>query len=157
MTEPITAAVITDLEARYSHGPQHEYPLGPLRSIHDAAAIPSTKPVMANAAYHGIAGDVVGTISPHSEADEVALLLQFLTMAGNAIGRQAYYQVESDRHHSNLNCVLVGASSKARKGTSMGRSRAVLRVADEPWADNRIKGGLSSGEGLINEVRDAVE
>src|SRR5262249_44990302 len=43
---------------------------------------------------------------------------------------------------------------KGRKGTSLGRVRAVVKVADETWAGDRIKGGLSSGEGLINEVRD---
>src|SRR5262249_22306144 len=48
----------------------------------------------------------------------------------------------------------VGDSSKARKGTSLGRVRAIMKVADQGWSDNRLKGGLSSGEGLINEVRD---
>jgi hypothetical protein len=95
-------------------------------------------PVMANAAYHGLAGDVVKTIEPHSEADPVALLIQFLTLAGNVFGREPFRQVESDHHHTNLFSVLVGTSSKGRKGTSF----------------DRIKGGLSSGEGLINEVRD---
>jgi len=66
----------------------------------------------------------------------------------------AYYQVESDRHHANLFTVLVGATSKARKGTSMGRVSGIVKVADERWFDERAKGGLSSGEGLINEVRD---
>ncbi len=46
-----------------------------------------TWPVLDGAAYHGLAGDVVNTIAPHSEADKVALLLQFLTAAGNVIGR----------------------------------------------------------------------
>ena len=114
-------------------------------------------PVMADDAYHGITGEVVKTIEPHSEGDPVALMLQFLTLAGNVIGRMPYYQVESDQHHPNLFCVLVGASAKGRKGTSMGRIRAVARVADETWAGDRIKGGLSSGEGLINEVRDPVQ
>jgi Protein of unknown function (DUF3987) len=114
-------------------------------------------PVMDGAAYYGLAGEVVRAIEPHSEADPVALLLQFLTLAGNAIGRAPYYQVESDRHHANLFAVLVGDSAKARKGTSMGRVRAVVRVADETWNDDRLKGGLSSGEGLINEVRDPVQ
>ena len=114
-------------------------------------------PVMDEAAYYGLAGDVVRTIEPHSEADPVALLLQFLTLAGNVIGRAPYYQVESDRHHANLFGVLVGESAKARKGTSMGRIRAVVKVADETWSDDRIKSGLSSGEGLINEVRDPVQ
>jgi Protein of unknown function (DUF3987) len=72
------------------------------------------------------------------------------------MGRSAYYQVESDRHHPNLFGILVGESSKARKGTSYGRVRAMAKVADELWADNRTKGGLSSGEGFIAEVRDAT-
>jgi hypothetical protein len=114
-------------------------------------------PIIDGAAYYGLAGEVVRTIEPHSEADPIALLLQFLTLAGNAIGRTPYYQVESDRHHANLFGVLVGESAKGRKGTSMGRIRAVVRVADETWNDQRLKGGLSSGEGLINEVRDPVE
>jgi hypothetical protein len=114
-------------------------------------------PVMDRAAYYGFAGEVVKTIGPHSEADPVAILIQFLTCVGNVLGRAAYYQVESDRHHANLFAVLVGASSKARKGTSMGRVSAVVKVADERWFDDRTKGGLSSGEGLINEVRDEVK
>jgi hypothetical protein len=32
-----------------------------------------------------------------------------------------------------------------------------VKVADEMWCGDRIKGGLSSGEGFINEVRDPVE
>jgi hypothetical protein len=114
-------------------------------------------PIMDRAAYHGFAREVVETIGPHSEADPVAILLQLLTCVGNVIGRSAYYQVESDRHHANLFTVLVGASSKARKGTSMGRVSAIVKVADERWFDERMKGGLSSGEGLINEVRDEVK
>ena len=70
------------------------------------------------------------------------------------MGRTAYYLVEDDRHHTNLFAVLVGESSKARKGTSLGRVRAIMKVADQGWSDDRLKGGLSSGEGLINEVRD---
>jgi Protein of unknown function (DUF3987) len=73
------------------------------------------------------------------------------------MGQAPHYPVESDKHHANLFCVLVGDSSKARKGTSLGRVRAVAKVADESWADDRLKNGLSSGEGLINEVRDAVQ
>jgi hypothetical protein len=114
-------------------------------------------PVMADEAYHGIAGEVVRTIAPHSEADPVALLIQFLVLAGNVIGRGPYWQVESTHHHSNLFAVLVGTSSKGRKGTSLERTRAIAKVADETWAEDRLKSGLSSGEGLINEVRDELQ
>jgi hypothetical protein len=111
-------------------------------------------PEMAGVAYHGLAGNVVRIIEPHSEADTNALLVQFLTVAGNLMGRTAYYQVESDRHHPSIFSVMVGDSSKARKGTSWGRVRALGSIADPEWFGDRVKGGLSSGEGLIDQVRD---
>jgi hypothetical protein len=105
-------------------------------------------------AYHGLAGHVVRMIEPHSEADPVAILIQQLAYAGNAIGPGPYYQVEGDRHPANLYAVLVGDSSKSRKGTSAGRVRSITRYADPVWTDTRIKSGLSTGEGLIDQVRD---
>ena len=90
-------------------------------------------PVMDQAAYHGLAGEVVRAIEPHTEADPVAILIQFLTSVGNIIGRCPYYQVESDYHRTNLFCVMVGQSSKARKGTSAGRVHAVVQLVDEQW------------------------
>jgi Protein of unknown function (DUF3987) len=114
-------------------------------------------PALDEVAYYGLAGEVVRAIEPHSEADPVALLAQFLTMAGNAIGREPYFLVEANQHHGNLFCVVVGDSSKARKGTSFGRIRDLVKYADENWSDAKIKGGLSSGEGLIHEIRDEIQ
>ena len=114
-------------------------------------------PIIDDAAYHGLAGEIVRTISPHSEADPVALLVQSLTFYGNLIGNSAHYRVEADHHHANLFVVLVGESAKGRKGTSGGRVRSAMEPVDQQWIDGRMKGGLSSGEGLINEVRDEVQ
>ena len=113
-------------------------------------------PILGEAAYHGIIGEVVRTIEPESEADPVAILIQLIVAVGNMIGRQAYYQVESDRHHPNLFAAAVGDTSKARKGTSWGRVREVCYHADPEWVLHRIGSGLSSGEGLIHQVRDRV-
>jgi hypothetical protein len=113
-------------------------------------------PTMGTAAYHGIIGEVVNTIEPESEADPVAILIQLLVAVGNIIGRQAYYQVESDRHHPNLFAAAVGDTSKARKGTSWGRVKDICFHIDKEWVLHRIGSGLSSGEGLIHQVRDPV-
>jgi hypothetical protein len=43
-----------------------------------------------------------------------------------------------------------------RKGTAADRARDLLRRVDPVWADTRVMGGLSSGEGLISAVRDPV-
>ena len=75
---------------------------------------------------------------------------------GNAVGRGPHYQIEQDRHFANLFTVLVGQTSKSRKGTSAGRIRAIFNIADPDWARDRILGGMSSGEGVISAVRDPV-
>jgi hypothetical protein len=113
-------------------------------------------PTIDDTAYHGLAGDFVNTIEPHTEADSAGLLVQFLVAFGNIVGPEPYYLVESDRHHANLFAVLVGNSSRGRKGTSGGRVRLMAQAADEVWSSERNAAGLSSGEGLINAVRDKV-
>jgi hypothetical protein len=109
------------------------------------------------AAYFGLAGDVVGAMEPHTEADKGALLVQFLVFFGNAVGRGPYYRVEGDKHYTNLFAVLVGETSKARKGTSAGRIRQVFDQTDPLWTMDRIHSGMSTGEGLIWAVRDPVK
>jgi hypothetical protein len=113
-------------------------------------------PVLPPDAYHGLAGEVVARILPHTESDPAALLLQYLVSFGNAVGRQPHYLIEQTQHFANLFTVLVGQTSKSRKGTSAERIRAVFKIADPDWARECIVGGMSSGEGVISAVRDPV-
>jgi hypothetical protein len=121
----------------------------------EATAYPWPDPPAAEA-RHGLAGEIVRALEPQSEADPVALLIQILVSFGSVIGRNAHFRVESDKHFLNLFIVLVGDTSKARKGTSWGRIRRLFEEADQEWAENRILSGLSSGEGLIWQVRDPI-
>jgi hypothetical protein len=108
------------------------------------------------AAFHGLAGDVVHTIEPYSEADLVALLAQKLIAFGNAIGRTAHVRVEGDTHYFNEFGVLVGKTGKGRKGTSWGQvSQSFAGVLDD-WFRNCVTSGASSGEGIIWAVRDPI-
>ncbi len=108
-------------------------------------------------AFHGIAGDFVKTIEPHTESDSAALLVQFLAAFGNVVGRNSYYLVEATKHYTKLFIMLVGISSKGRKGTSWDHIQSLFEGLELFWVKNRIGSGLSSGEGLIHEVRDPVE
>jgi DNA polymerase I-like protein with 3'-5' exonuclease and polymerase domains len=109
-------------------------------------------------ALYGLAGDVVRAIEPHTESDPVALLIQQIVYFGNVIGRGPYYQIEDDRHYTNLFCTLAGESAEARKGTSAGRIRALCTRVDSDWSINCVEyGGLASGEGIIRRVRDRHE
>lgn len=113
-------------------------------------------PVMDDAAYRGLFGEIVETIEPHTEADPVALLLSTLTSFGSAHGRRGYVDISGTRHHGNLFVGIVGDTARARKGTSWSPIENIFGVADPMWTQTRIASGLSSGEGLINVVRDPV-
>jgi hypothetical protein len=108
-------------------------------------------------AFHGLAGDIAYRIEPHTEADPTAILVQALVAYGNSIGRRPFARVESSRHYGNLFAVLVGESSKARKGTSWNHVLTIFERTDGEWQKDCVVNGLSSGEGLIWHVRDAIE
>ncbi len=109
------------------------------------------------AAFDGLAGDIVRAVEPHSEAAREAILTQILVGYGNIIGRSAFVVAEGDRHYTNEFVAEVGDTSKGRKGASWGRARTFLAAADGAWLASRVMGGLSSGEGLIHAVRDSRE
>lgn len=105
------------------------------------------------AVYHGLAGEIVQTIAPETEADPIAILSQLLVSFGAAVGRGAFFQVEATRHYPNEFLVLIGDSARSRKGSSWDHVHRLITGADTTIA-SRILTGLSSGEGLIHSVRD---
>ncbi len=113
-------------------------------------------PVLDEAAFHGLAGEIVKAIEPHTESDPAGLLIQLLTYFGNVVGRGPFFMVEATKHHTNLFTVLVGETARGRKGTSEGRVRELFVTIDPFWVQNCIRSGLSSGEGLIWSVRDPI-
>jgi hypothetical protein len=111
---------------------------------------------LAQAAFHGLAGDVVGVIHPHTEADPAAVLFQFLAAFGNMAGASAHFLAEARRHPARVWPVLVGETAKGRKGSAWSSLRYLLDRVDEHWLAQCTASGLSSGEGLIWAVRDPI-
>jgi hypothetical protein len=95
-------------------------------------------------AFSGLAGEVVGTITPHTEADRAPLLLTFLACIGSAVGPAPHAFADGAEHPARLNVVLVGETSRARKGTAHAQIQRVMRHADPGWTDDRTMGGLGS-------------
>ena len=108
-------------------------------------------------AFYGLAGDAVRMIAPESEADPAALLVQILIAFGSAVGRGPHFEVEAAKHGTNLFGLIVGRTSKARKGTSWAHVLRIFREIEPDWYENCMASGLSSGEGVISAVRDATE
>ena len=112
---------------------------------------------LALGAFHGLAGEIVRRIEPHTEADPAALLFQLLAAFGNLVGHDHYIYADGTPHYLNLYGVLVGQSSKDRKGTSWNHIANLMERVEPEWRQDRISFGLSSGEGLIWSVRDPIE
>ena len=118
-------------------------------------AVPWPDP-MNEAALHGITGDFVRMVDPTTEADPVAVLLSFLAAFGAVVGRGPFIEAGGVRHGTNLFVCLVGNTAKGRKGTSWGPVERILYGLDDEFTREKTPNGLSSGEGLIWAVRDAV-
>ena len=122
---------------------------------HEEKPPPSLK--MEEAAYRGLFGRIVETVDPHTEGDPVAVLASAITAFGSALGRGPYVEIGATKHRVNFFCGVVGETAKGRKGSTWDPIENIMHAADRHWTQGRILSGLSSGEGLISEVRDPVE
>lgn len=119
-------------------------------------AVPNNShfPRLSAPALYGPAGLAVRTIAPHTEAHPASILLQLLAVFGNMVGRGPHCMVESTRHGLNLFLVLVGDSSKARKGTSWSQIARLIAEVDRPWLSTRVTTARLTAGGLVYAVRD---
>ncbi len=121
-------------------------------------------PCLLSSALPGLAGEFVALATRCSEADPAAVLATFLARFGVEVygfepGKGPYVRVGETRHPPRLYAVVVGASSRARKGTS---AKPVLRAFEEipeKWKNGppvapHTGGPLSSGEGLAFRLRE---
>ena len=67
-------------------------------------------PILDHAALHGLTGEVVRLIAPHTEADPVALLVSFLSEFGAMLNRGPHLILDGSYHPLLFWPVLVGQS-----------------------------------------------
>jgi hypothetical protein len=121
---------------------------------YESASLVPAPPTLGDPALYGLAGLVVRSLAPHTEADPAALLLQFLAAFGNLIGHAPHCLVGGTRHGLNLFVVLVGESSKARKGTSWRQISSLLAEADPLWASRRVTKTRPTPNSILYALRD---
>jgi len=113
---------------------------------------------MAEEAYQGIVGEIVEDVAPYTEASKDALLVDAQAQLGNQIGRGTHSYASGARHGVYDYLVLVGPIGAGEsKGSSHGHTKGSMEAVDPTWLSTRVQGGLSSGEGIVHHVRDAVE
>ena len=91
------------------------------------------------------------------EASPIAILTQLLTMFGNVVGRSIYFPLNASSNlYSNIYTVVVGETSRGRKGTSYGVANKIIFESTEQYG-KCCKVGLSTGEGIIHAIRNPTE
>jgi hypothetical protein len=113
-------------------------------------------PVLApdSIALHGIAGEVVRTFEPYTEADPAALLFNFHAEFGAMVGPMARARVGSAPQPPALFVALVGRSSRSRKGTATAEIGALMRQVEDGWHDRHQLSGFGSGEAFIEHASE---
>lgn len=110
-------------------------------------------PAPNSAIYHGVLGDIVNTAAPTTEADPVGVYVSLLASASAVIGRSPYVQIGNTRHPLLIWALLFGRTGTGRKGEATDTADVFIRQAMVDVGDLFVT-GLSSGEGLIERIRD---
>jgi hypothetical protein len=120
----------------------------PLERTANAATWPEPP---AEAAYHGVMGDIARAVAPFTEADPVGVLGTCLAMFGAACGGgRTLYQGSQQR--TNLSILIVGGTGfSGRKGTALDVARRVFALA-YPDLDGVWLVGVASGEAITGHL-----
>lgn len=122
-----------------------------------AQRVAPVAPTFALDAMHGPVGDYVRAVAPHTEAAAVGIYAAALAAVGALLGRGPAWRFGGVDHHARVWPVLVGATSKGRKGTAVAWGvDHLLRLLDDDFRRDRVVSGLSSAEGLVHVIRDPV-
>lgn len=118
-------------------------------------------PTLSYRALHGVVGEIVEAACRRSEADPVAVLASCLAWLGASVGPEPHLKIGDTRHPARLFFAKVGASSRARKGTSEAPVQRIFRCAEALQNGGSAlpplpvsPGPLSTGEGILRAVRD---
>lgn len=126
------------------------------RAAAEAAAaerLPVPLPVCDPGMFRGVLGDIVNTADPGTEADKVGVYGSLLCEVTALVGHLPYVQIGNVRHPLLVWSLLIGRTSTGRKGEATSTATRVVRLAKSE-VDEITEGGLSSGEGLIERIRD---
>jgi hypothetical protein len=115
----------------------------------------ASPPILEAAALYGPLGEWVRAVAPHTEASAAALLASGLVTVGALVGRSPFVTLDGARHGTNIFTLLIGPTAAGRKGTAAAHARRLLRDLDPDFARSNVMPGLSTGEGLVNVIRDA--
>jgi hypothetical protein len=112
--------------------------------------VPSADPVM----FAGVLGEITAAAVPTTEADPVGIFASLLAGTGALIGPGPHVRVGNISHPLLIWPLLLGRTGSGRKGEATTTSEIFLRMAKVASFEGITVSGLSSGEGLIERIKD---
>jgi hypothetical protein len=113
------------------------------------AKLPAADPAM----FRGVLGEITEAAEPTSEADPVGVFTSLLASVGVVIGSDPFVQVGNTKHPLLIWPLLFGRTGSGRKGEATDTALTFVRTAVADSGSFFVT-GLSSGEGLIERIRD---
>lgn len=118
-----------------------------------APPVPSADPAM----FAGILGEIAMATVGTTEADPVGVFVSLLAGVGVFIGPGPHVRVGNTPHPLLIWPLMLGRTGVGRKGEATNTAEFFLRHAAPSSFEKRVVTGLSSGEGLIERIRDDDE
>lgn len=114
------------------------------------------RPELHPSALIGILGEMVDAACANSEAVPSTVAIHILARFAVTMGRSAYINIGDEQRHLRMNALIVGPTSKGRKGTSASMPRRLFQLVEQKaqFLPVRVLTALATGEGLIFQVRD---
>jgi hypothetical protein len=128
-----------------------------LLALKPEASLERVAPALSNAALYGVLGDLIKKGDPYTIASPAAVLLQYLVMAGNSIGRVAKVRFKNRDNYPNLFTIVVGPTAKGAKGSALRLCEDTFKEISPEWYTDRIISGLGSGQAIIGALQDTPE
>ncbi|MFC1616836.1 DUF3987 domain-containing protein, partial [Candidatus Margulisiibacteriota bacterium] len=92
-----------------------------------------------------------------TEADRRAIKSTLMAGLGNQYGGRLKVKLGSIKSPLILNILIVGETSKGRKGEAIDKALDILKVVNPSWIENNISSGLKTGPGLIQTIINKKE
>ncbi|WP_299734848.1 DUF3987 domain-containing protein [uncultured Endozoicomonas sp.] len=119
----------------------------------------NTPPTVPDNAFPPCLQSAVGIACHGTEAHPMAVALHYVVYFAANIGQQRYIRIGNEKHNLNFYGLLVGKTGKV-KGTAESQARFIEQLATADlvtrysYKPPRKLSGLSSGEGLIEAIKD---
>jgi Protein of unknown function (DUF3987) len=119
---------------------------------------PSMKPPSLDSQVlgHGLIGEMIALTSQHTEADPAEIYGSLLCGIGILAGPTPHLRIGSTKHPLIIWPLLFGPTGTGRKGEASNVADIFLTATHDDYV-KLCTSGLSSGEGLIEAIRDPTE